>query len=442
MTRLRAANTDTSADADKRPGAPRPREATLQRVPMIARGLDEYRGIVPAPLIEEAQDLAADLRGVRIVQVNSTAMGGGVAEILQSLIPLELGLGLDVQWRILCPDDALFDVTKRLHNALQGRRDPLSAHDLSVYEEHNAHCGPMLGSEFDIALIHDPQPAALRLAAPQAARQWIWRCHIDTGDPEPAAWSYLHQILTSFDRVVVTLPAFIPPDMDVPVEVIAPAIDPLSPKNVDLPAQLADSIATRFGLDPSRPLVVQVARFDPWKDPLGVIDAFRRVHSVWPDAQLALVGALATDDPEGWEILRAVESHAKLTPGVRVLSNLDGVGAHEVNALQRAADVAVQKSIREGFGLTVSEALWKGTPVVGGRAGGIPLQLGQDSPLLVDSVDDCAERVIDLLADKTLRAQCGRAGRERVRERFLIVRLLRDELRVLHELSGHRARAA
>ena len=195
---------------------PRVREATLHRVPVSPRDLEDHRPLVAPEFVEEVRDLAAELRGVRVAQVSSTAMGGGVAELLQSLVPLELGLGIGVEWRLLCPDDRLFDATKHLHNALQGRREPLTSEQIAVYEERNAHCGPMLGQGLDIALIHDPQPAYLRLAVPDAAERWIWRCHIDTQDPEPAAWAYLGQIVSGFDRAVFTLPKFVPADFPVP----------------------------------------------------------------------------------------------------------------------------------------------------------------------------------------------------------------------------------
>ena len=385
------------------------RETALQRVQLAGRDIEVYAGTADHDAIEELRELARGLHGLRLVQVNSTASGGGVAELLQSLVPLELGLGLDVEWRLLCPDDALFSVTKHLHNALQGQREPMGAEEMAVYEEHNAHCAPMLGEGWDVALIHDPQPAALRRLAPDAARRWIWRCHIDTSDPEAGAWQYLRPVVEDYDRTVFTLAEFVPPDLERPVDLIPPAIDPLSSKNADLAERDARRVVDRFGLDPRRPLIVQVARFDPWKDPLGVIAAFERARRRVPEAQLALIGSLATDDPEGWAILDQVNERAAAVPGCVVLSNLDGVGAHEVNAFQRAADVAVQKSLREGFGLTVSEALWKGTPVVGGRAGGIPLQLGPDSPLLVDSVEECG--VIRVGPDGRRRGRCDPAAR-------------------------------
>jgi trehalose synthase len=411
------------------------RETALRRVQLAVRDLDAYAEATEHDVLDEVRELAADLRGLRLVQFNSTASGGGVAELLQSLLPLELGLGLDVEWRLLCPDDALFSVTKHLHNALQGRREPMAADELALYEDRNAHCAPMLGTGWDVALIHDPQPAALRRLAPDAALRWLWRCHIDTSDPEPGAWSYLRPVVEGYDRVVFTVAEFVPPDLDRPVDLIPPAIDPLSSKNSDLSEAEAARVLVRFGIDPGRPVVVQVARFDPWKDPLGVIAAFDRARRRVPGAQLALIGSLATDDPEGWAILEQVNERAAGVPDCVILSNLDGVGPHEVNAFQRAAEVAVQKSLREGFGLTVSEALWKGTPVVGGRAGGIPLQLGPDSPLLVDSVDECGDRIAELLEDPAARRRHGLAGRERVRREFLIPRLLRDELRLLRRLA-------
>ena len=245
------------------------RETALRRVRLAARDLGAYAEATEHDVLDEVRELAADLRGLRLVQVNSTASGGGVAELLQSLLPLELGLGLDVEWRLLCPDDALFSVTKHLHNALQGRREPMAADELALYEDRNAHCAPMLGTGWDVALIHDPQPAALRRLAPDAALRWLWRCHIDTSDPEPGAWSYLRPVVEGYDRVVFTVAEFVPPDLDRPVDLIPPAIDPLSSKNSELSEAEAARVLVRFGIDPGRPVVVQVARFDPWKGSPG-----------------------------------------------------------------------------------------------------------------------------------------------------------------------------
>src|SRR5581483_11960717 len=266
--------------------------------------------------------------------------------------------------------------------------------------------------------------------------RWVWRCHIDTSHPNPEVWAFLRPYLAPYDAAVFTMAAFVPPDFPVKrVEVIPPAIDPLSPKNMPLDDVVARGVVDGIGIRPNRPLVTQVSRFDPWKDPLGVIAAYRLVREEMPDVQLALVGSMATDDPEGWEVYRQIVEASRAEPLIHVFTNLTGVGNVEVNAFQRLSHVMVQKSIREGFGLVVSEALWKGTPVVAGRAGGIPLQMADGvGGVLVDGVEECAAAILALLRDRERAAELGRRGRERVREQFLLPRLLLDEVTLMEAL--------
>jgi trehalose synthase len=407
---------------------------TLQPVEVPARRWSEFEGLGLGELLDEGRELAGRLAGARVLEVNATAYGGGVAEILNSEIALLRDLGLNVEWRLLCPDGELFEITKRLHNAMQGQAAGIGDDAWAIYLEHNAHCARMVGDEWDLVVVHDPQPAGLVTAAGRA--RWVWRCHLDTSTPDPEAWSRLRPLVAPYDALVFTLDRFRPPGLaDRSITAIAPAIDPLAAKNRQLPPQLRREIVARFGLDTGRPLVVQVSRFDPWKDPLGVLDAWRLARQDVPGLQLALVGAMAADDPEARDIYEQVREAASGEPDCHLLTDQNGVGAVEVNAFQAAADVAIQKSIREGFGLTVSEAMWKETPVVGGDAGGIPVQIGEDEGgVVVDDVQGCAEALVALLHDPELRKARGRAGRERVRKRFLLPRLVRDELRLYADL--------
>ena len=266
----------------------------------------------------------------------------------------------------------------------------------------------------------------------------MWRCHIDTSAPNPQTWAFLRPFISAYDSAVFTLGNFVPTDFPLDrVAIVPPAIDSQSPKNIDLPRQLATRVLDWIGVEVDRPLIVQISRFDPWKDPLGVIAAYQLVKQDMPDAQLVLAGSMALDDPEGWDIYRSIRDAVRNDPGIHLFTNVTGVGNIEVNALQRCADVVIQKSIREGFGLVVSEALWKGTPVVAGHAGGIPLQLCDGAGgFLVDSTDECATRINELLADAELRRALGASGREVVRQRFLLTRLLADELRLYASLMS------
>lgn len=403
---------------------------TLRVADASVRRWEDYRAIAPETVIDEALQLGRSLRGARVLHINATAFGGGVAELLDSEIGLLRDAGVHTEWCLLCPDAELFEITKRIHNGMQGKHVELSNRDIEVYLEHNRHCAGMVGDEWDIIVVHDPQPAGLIEWATAAATRWIWRCHIDTSAPDPAVWRLLDPFIASYDRVVFTLDSFRPADIDPARAVaIAPAIDPLAIKNAPLEASEVRRIIAATGIDPSRPLMLQVSRFDPWKDPLGVVEAWRLARGHIEGLQLALVGSMADDDPEGLEIYETVRAATAREDDCHLLTNREGIGALEVNALQRHADVAVQKSLREGFGLTVSEALWKGTPVVGGDAGGIPMQIGAgEAGILVDSVEACADAVATLLRDTARARRLGQAGHERVRRDYLMPRLARDDL--------------
>jgi trehalose synthase len=294
-----------------------------------------------------------------------------------------------------------------------------------------------LAGGWDVALIHDPQPAAMHQLVPEKARGWVWRCHIDLSTPNPDTIRQLLPYIKSYPQSLFHMPAYVPQGMEGTVNVVPPAIDPLAPKNMALSPEDASYVCNQFGIDIDRPMICQVSRFDPWKDPLGVIDAYRIVKEEMPDVQLALVGSMASDDPEGWDYFNATVAHADGDPDIHILNNFNNVGAIEVNAFQSQSDVLIQKSTREGFGLTVSEAIWKGRPFIGGNVGGIPLQVSDGvSGFLVDSVELCAERALQILRDPELGKRLGRTGKEHVRKEFLTPRYLRDYLRIFTELLG------
>lgn len=411
-------------------------EISLQTVDVGERSIARYRGIAPDELLDELEELADSLRGIRVLQLNATPYGGGVSELLRSQVPLLNDLGLEAEWKVISGDEAFFNVTKAMHNGLQGAQRGLTAAQRDIYLAVSARNAALLDDTYDVVIIHDPQPAALMHLRGRGSARWIWRCHIDTSAPDPEVWGFLRDFVTGYDSTVFTMAEFAPPEIDrTRLVVIPPAIDPLSPKNLPLPGELARHLLDWIGVSLEHPLVTQVSRFDPWKDPLGVIAAYRLAREEIPTLQLALVGSMALDDPEGWAIYAEVMAATRADPRIHVFTNLTGVGNIEVNAFQQLSDVVVQKSIREGFGLVVSEALWKGTPVVAGRTGGIPMQLPDGvGGILVDSVEECARAVVELVRDRPRAEELGARGREHVRRSFLLPRLLRDELALVARL--------
>ena len=400
-----------------------------------------YAELLDHTLIEELEWLARQLKGANIAHVNATANGGGVAEILHSMLPLYHGLGIDASWLVLRGDDSFFSVTKQMHNCLQGGACGLTGADWDMHAAWNKYNAEFLTSTYDAIIVHDPQPAALREFAPRAADKWIWRSHIDTSTPDPNAWARLSSLVHGFDAAVFSLPEFAGPGLNgLFIDVMPPAIDPFVPKNVLMPEAEALSIVARYGIDPQRPFISQVSRFDPWKDPLGVIECFRRLKPDNPDLQLAMLGNFADDDPEGRVMYDKVVVAAQGTPDVHIILGLTDL----VGPFQQMSTVVLQKSLKEGFGLTATEALWKGTPVIAGNVGGLRLQVSDGiGGYLVDSVEECAERVDFLINNRTEREALGAAGKEHVRTHFLLPRLLRDEMRLLHQLlnsNGHSAR--
>ena len=409
----------------------------LQEVALGQKSLADYTHIAGRGLIEQIRGLAEALKGKRVLHVSATAFGGGVSEILYTLVPLMRDAGLDVHWQVILGREDFFNVTKLMHNSLQGDPESISDQQWEVFEAYNVMNAQGLEEEWDVIIVHDPQPAGLRQAAPEKARRWIWRCHIDLSTPNASTLARLEPLITGYDATVWHREQYVPDDLDGGIRKICPpAIDPLSPKNMALSPEDAAYVCEQFGIDTDRPLVCQVSRFDPWKDPIGVIDAFREVKRSVADAQLALVGSMATDDPEGWEFFQRTFRHADGDPDIKILNNLNNVGAIEVNAFQSQADVCMQKSIREGFGLTVTEAQWKGRPTIGGDVGGIPLQIEDGvSGFLVGSPQEAAQRTVEILEDPGLGKYLGRVGKEHAREHFLTPRLLRDWLDLFTELE-------
>jgi trehalose synthase len=410
----------------------------LQEVPVGHKSISDYTHVVGKELTERIRELAKPLEGQRVLHVSATAFGGGVSEILYTIVPLMRDVGIDAHWNVIFGKEEFFNATKLLHNSLQGAEETLSDEQWEVFDEINQINAEGLEGEWDTIVVHDPQPIGLRRGAQDKGRNWVWRCHIDLSEPNPEPIARLLPMIEEYDATVWHMPDYVPNGMDGNdgVQIIPPAIDPLSPKNMAFSPDDAAFVCNQFGIDVDRPLLTQVSRFDPWKDPVGVIDAYRIVTKEVPDAQLALVGSMATDDPEGWEFFQKTFEYADGDPDIKILNNLNNVGAIEVNAFQSQSDVCIQKSIREGFGLTVTEALWKGRPTVAGNVGGIPLQIKDgEGGFLVDSPEECAQRCIEILADPELGKRLGRAGKEHARKDFLSPRLLRDWLELFNELD-------
>jgi trehalose synthase len=410
----------------------------LELVDVGESSLESYRGAAPDELLDAVARAARALRGARVLHLNATPYGGGVSELLRSVVPLLNDLGLDADWRIISGNEPFFQVTKTIHNGLQGADVHLSEADKERYLATSRDNAAGFDTSYDFIFIHDPQPAALVDLTGKGRARWIWRSHIDTSKPRPEVWSFLRPFLAAYDGSIFTMPEFVPADLPTPVaDVIPPAIDPRNPKNLALPELTARQVLEWIGVHTEHPLVTQVSRFDAWKDPLGVIEAYRLARKEIPDLQLALVGSMATDDPEGWDMYRAIRSALANERRAHVFTNLVGVGNIEVNAFQTLSNVVIQKSLREGFGLVVAEALWKGTPVVAGRTGGIPLQMADGTGgVLVDSVEECARAIVELVRDPEKAGALGSSGRERVRRHFLIPRLVLDELALMRRMAA------
>ena len=396
--------------------------------------LEEYRSIVGGEIIDELYLLAQKLKGISIQNINSTSFGGGVAEILGRIVPLLQELGVDVWWDVIKGDENFFAITKRIHNSLHGANIILSRREKDYFLSVNRQNGARFSRWGDIVFIHDPQPVALIEEKARLKNKWIWRCHIDFSAPQPDTWLFLRRFIIRYDSSVFSAPAFAR-RLKIPQILISPSIDPLSEKNCPLEDSYIDSVLYQYGIDKKRPLITQVSRFDYLKDPLGVIKAYRLVKK-YTDCQLVLAGGAAGDDPEGEKILAAVQEEARQDRDIFVL-NLPPDSHREINALQRASTLILQKSLREGFGLTVTEALWKKKPVIASCVGGIPLQIAHKySGILTYTIEGTAYWIKQLLHEPAYAQRLGRNGYAHIKNNFLITRHLQDYLLLFLSLSN------
>jgi trehalose synthase len=388
---------------------------------MSAAKIDDYIPIVGQPTIDDLRLLAEKLNGKVVQHINSTAVGGGVAEILNRMVPLLKEIGVDTRWDLIKGGEDFFAVTKKFHNVLHGKADEVTQQDFNIFMETSQRNIEEVDTYGDIVFIHDPQPIAL--IKKKASNKWIWRCHIDVSKPHQKVWEFLEQFIVNYDASVFSSPKFAQ-KLPILQFLICPSIDPLSDKNKELPIEAVNSVLEKYDIKNDKPIVLQISRFDRLKDPVGVIQAYKLVKR-YNDCQLILAGGTATDDPEGIEVLEEVRASAQDDPDIHVL--LMPHNDLEVNALQRAATVILQKSLKEGFGLTVSEALWKAKPVVASNVGGIPLQITHKfSGLLCNSVDGAAFAIKQLLNTPEYAQKLGANGREHVRNNFLLTRHLQE----------------
>ncbi len=411
-----------------------PRISQTPPAPTPPPRLDDYEAVIGRPDLDELRFLAQSLRGKTVKMVNSTAVGGGVAEILNRLVPLMNEVEVRTKWEVITGGNDFFEVTKGFHNALHGAPYNLTQQALDIFLAYNEQNRQRMEFGEDLVVVHDPQPAGL-VRSKQAGRgRWIWRCHIDLSSPHPGVWGFLRPMVEQFDAAIFSSPAFTR-QLDIPQYLFYPCIDPLSEKNKELEQSCLEKIADDFGIDRSRPVITQISRFDRLKDPVGVVEAYKLVKK-YVDCQLVLAGGGASDDPEGAAVLQEVREAAGDDLDVIIL-NLPPWCALEVNALQRISTVVVQKSLKEGFGLTVTEALWKSKPVIAGAVGGIPTQVVHKlTGVLVHSVEGCAYQLRYLLTHPEFALQLGKNGREHVKENFLITTNLKRWLVLFQILLG------
>lgn len=390
--------------------------------------LKNYKNIVGEELIDKTYEEASTLSNKHVEHINSTFYGGGVAEILNNLTLLMNDVGITTGWRLLKGHQDFFNITKRFHNALQGAKIKLGEHTKRIYMETNETNSIITHISFaDCIIVHDPHPLPL-INFYEKKQPWIWRCHVDLSNPNTLLWDYLKQFILKYDSLIISMDSYKKQDVPLPYHIIPPSIDPLSTKNKLVPDSIIKRYLSKFGVDRDKPIISQISRFDKWKDPLGVIRAFELIKKK-KDCKLVLLGSMATDDPEGHIIYAKLLQKVKDNPDIKIINHADDF---LVNCLQRASDVVIQKSTKEGFGLTVTEALWKGVPVVAGNVGGIPLQvIDGKSGYLVNNPKECADRTIKLLENPKLREEMGKFGIKHVRKNFLITRHLMDYIRLL-----------
>ncbi len=397
------------------------------RVNIARKSIDEYKNIVGNEKISEIKEKTKGMKGLKVLHFNSTSFGGGVAEMLHSLVPLMKDIGIDAEWKVMDAEDDFFEVTKTIHNGLQGMEVDLTEKMKKIYLETNKKNSDL--GDYDIFIIHDPQPVAVIKFKERG--KWVWRCHIDTSKSNRKFVEFLKPYISEYDASIFTIKEFGNNIYDGKRFYIAPSIDPLSEKNRNLKEKDIENVLSKYKIDMDIPIITQVSRFDPWKDPMGVIEAYRYVKKKIP-SQLILIGSMANDDPEGLYYYKKIKKYAKNERDIILLTNLDDA---EVNAFQRASDIVVQKSLREGFGLTVTEAMWKGKPVVATKVGGIPLQIEDGkNGFLVNDTRECAEKIIYLLKNKEKAEEIGEKARKTVKDKFLITRHILDYLRLMEEL--------
>jgi len=397
----------------------------------MKRKVSDYEKIVGPETVEEIKELARGLKGLSVLHINSTLVGGGVAEMLHSLTPLFNDLGIEARWEVIKGTPLFFKTTKDFHKALQGNHVEIADEMLERYFEINRRNAKALDLNADIVVIHDPQPLPLITSRPPGRNRWIWRCHIDLSAPGKEVWKILCRYIEKYDMVVLSMPEFTK-YLPIPQDIIPPAIDPLSDKNRELPKKKIEEVYNKYDISLDKPVLLQVSRFDPFKDPIGVIEAYELVKQE-TDCSLVFAGGIASDDPESSEMVARTRERAKGDPDIHIIApQSEPIPDIEVNALQRGADVVIQKSLREGFALTVTEAMWKEKPVVGSDVGGIPLQVKDGiTGFLVRSIEETAERITFLLHNPELAAEMGEMGREQVRKNFLVTRQLKDYLRLI-----------
>ncbi|MBI1912400.1 MAG: glycosyltransferase [Deltaproteobacteria bacterium] len=386
--------------------------------------LEDYKGISAPGDLRAIEKMAERLRGKKMLHVNSTAAGGGVAELLQRIVPLIRDMGIDVRWEVMQAEKPFFEVTKNFHNALQGKGKPLTREMWDTYEGVNRENYARIDTDADCVVIHDPQPALFIEKKKRGI--WLWRCHIDISTPEKATWYLLKNTIEKFDAGIFSVSSFAQ-SLPIPQFLMQPSIDPLSEKNIELSEDEVNRVYERFGIPMDKPILLQVSRFDPFKDPLGVIDSYRLVKK-YHDCRLVLAGGTATDDPEGERVLKEVQEKANNDPDIHILL-IPPFSDREINALQRGATIVLQKSTREGFGLVVAEALWKKKPVIGGDVGGIPLQIIEGvTGFLIHSVEGAAYRIRQLLENPEKAKKMGENAKEHIRRNFLITRNIENYL--------------
>jgi trehalose synthase len=428
----------TSPSQPATPQAPARRKPVISETPPLAppppSKLADYEPIIGRSQLDELRFLASVLRGKTVKMVNSTALGGGVAEMLTRLAPLLGELEVKTGWEVITGGNDFFEITKAFHNALHGGEYTLTQEARDVFMRHTEQNRERISFDEDFIVIHDPQPAGLIASKREGANRWVWRCHIDLSNPNSDVWNFLHPMIERYDAAIFSSPAFAR-QLEIPQALFYPCIDPLSEKNKELDERYIQEVCENFGVDRSRPIVTQISRFDRLKDPVGVVHACKMARK-YVDFQLVLAGGSASDDPEGAVVLREVQAAADGDPDIIIL-DLPPWSALEINALQRASTIIVQKSLKEGFGLTVTEGLWKGKPTIASAVGGIPAQvIDKLTGVLVHSVEGCAYQIRYLLTHPDFGLQLGRNGREHVKENFLMTTNVRRWLLLLRLLLG------